>query len=147
MASALLKQSRDYGTGSSFQKGTIQSSRVLPHENRRKSSVGSNQGGKVSSGRFGGSLPQMRTQRSLPMKVRRFSLPAKSSKQRESFDGTAYRKRNSILSDDFEAPAGLNSSSYKALNDYLKLTETFPGGSRYNRPLQVINSEVRRIII
>lgn len=139
--SALLKQSRDYGTGSSFQKGTVQSSRVLPHENRRKSSVGSSQGGKVSSGRFGGSLPQMRTQRSLPMKVRRFSLPAKSSKQRESFDGSAYRNRNSILSDDFEAPAGLNSSSYKALNDYLKLTETFPGGSRYNHPLQVINSE------
>lgn len=139
LAAALLKQK---GADASSRGSVFRKSQNLQHNDHRKSSIVSNHNGTASSTRCGGSLPQIRTQRSLPIKVRRLSLPGKNSKQREGYDGPTCRKRNSVPSEDIEVPPGLNSSSYKALNNYLMLAETFPGGARYRQPLETVTSQV-----
>lgn len=138
-ASTLMQQSSEEAVAS--KKSAFRKSHHLLHDSHRKLSISSNQNGSVSSARFGGSLPQIRTQRSLPIKpikVRRSSLPGKGTIPKGGFDGSLHRKS---IGEVEKTSTGLSSSSLKALDNYLMLVETFPGGSRYHKPLETISSQ------
>lgn len=147
---SLPRQSTDEA-GSSHHAALHRTSHVLLHENQRKSSTFSNRGDMTtvlpypvnqSVVRFGigGSLPQISSRQALAAKSRRLSLPGKDFKTKERSDAPVLNsnKRNNVLPDGSEQlmsdSVGSINSSFKALNSYLMLAETFPGGSRFNQP-------------
>lgn len=160
---SLPRQSTDEA-GSSHHTNLHRTSHVLLHDSQRKSSTFSNRGGMTtvlpfpvnqSIVRFGngGSLPQISSRRTLASKPRRLSLPGKDFKTNERTDAPILNsnKRRSVLPDGSEQlmsdSVGSISSSFKALNSYLMLAETFPGGSRFNQPTNDLSLKVRHILL
>lgn len=159
---SLPRQSTDETTASSHHAALHRTSHVLLHDTQRKSSTFpsgvdvarvfpfSIKHSVVRVGNWG-SLPQISSRQTLASRSRRLSLPAKDFKRNESSDASILNsnKRSNVMPDGHEQlmadSVGSISSSFKALNSYLTLAETFPGGARFNQPTNDLSLKVKHI--